>query len=440
MSMSAHQLVLRLLSGTHRGAEIPLTAGEYLIGCSEQCDIVLADDAIAPRHAKLAIGESGLILTPLAEPLWVAGQAVAHSPMAIGRLQLITVGSTNLSVGFAAEDWSQLDRPAVTAQNSPATPAAAAGLSALAQLLGLPVLTRLTSGLRPQRLYSLGAAVLLLSCVLVVVGTANTKPVRQARDLNMPLAQAHRIVERLGLPNITVEPDQRGIITISGYVDDHAQALQVKKALSPLGAKASTNIKVDSDLVEMASGMLREMNITTLRVSGVKAGVVKVDGYINQLETWNSFHDTLRQDVAGIQSVNYEDIETLDQRLQALQALLAEKGLSKKLKIIVGDGTLTVSGAVNPEGLKLWKNVERTYKKRYGGQPALRAQINQAPDLNLAIRGVSIGAAPFVVTKEGNKYMEGSTLGGGYIISAILPDRIVLLRNNQETVYYLGGK
>lgn len=46
-------LELRILSGLHRGASLPLGGERYVIGASEDADVVLLDPGVADRHAML---------------------------------------------------------------------------------------------------------------------------------------------------------------------------------------------------------------------------------------------------------------------------------------------------------------------------------------------------------------------------------------------------
>ncbi|MDD7990682.1 FHA domain-containing protein, partial [Achromobacter xylosoxidans] len=51
-------LELRVLSGLHRDARC-LAADGAVLGADPACDIVLADDGMGPRAARLRIGETG---------------------------------------------------------------------------------------------------------------------------------------------------------------------------------------------------------------------------------------------------------------------------------------------------------------------------------------------------------------------------------------------
>jgi type III secretion protein D len=53
---------LRILSGLHRGATLPLEEYSYVIGAGEDADVVLVDPEIEPRHATLTLTGNGWTL------------------------------------------------------------------------------------------------------------------------------------------------------------------------------------------------------------------------------------------------------------------------------------------------------------------------------------------------------------------------------------------
>lgn len=57
-------LELRILSGYHRGATLPLGDEALVIGADEDADVVLADPGVAARHAQLSRSDAGWVLTP----------------------------------------------------------------------------------------------------------------------------------------------------------------------------------------------------------------------------------------------------------------------------------------------------------------------------------------------------------------------------------------
>ena len=63
---------LKVFSGPHLGAEIPLNPGTFIIGSNASCDIILQDSAIAPRHLQIivpAINGEGIQIKTLDAPV-----------------------------------------------------------------------------------------------------------------------------------------------------------------------------------------------------------------------------------------------------------------------------------------------------------------------------------------------------------------------------------
>ncbi|HJV73235.1 MAG TPA: FHA domain-containing protein [Noviherbaspirillum sp.] len=56
---------LRILSGLHRGATLPLDDHPHVLGASDEVDVVLVDPGIEPQHATLKLSETGWSLTEL---------------------------------------------------------------------------------------------------------------------------------------------------------------------------------------------------------------------------------------------------------------------------------------------------------------------------------------------------------------------------------------
>ena len=56
---------LKIATGLHSGASLELTAAEYLIGCGDDCDIVLRDSHVAARHCSLTRSWSGFSVQDL---------------------------------------------------------------------------------------------------------------------------------------------------------------------------------------------------------------------------------------------------------------------------------------------------------------------------------------------------------------------------------------
>ena len=69
---------LTIESGLHQGATIALAARAYVIGSGDDCDIVLRDSTLAPRHCLLKRGWSGFTLQDLRDEKPILPQATEY--------------------------------------------------------------------------------------------------------------------------------------------------------------------------------------------------------------------------------------------------------------------------------------------------------------------------------------------------------------------------
>ncbi|MGB4876459.1 MAG: EscD/YscD/HrpQ family type III secretion system periplasmic domain-containing protein, partial [Candidatus Competibacter sp.] len=58
----------------------------------------------------------------------------------------------------------------------------------------------------------------------------------------------------------------------------------------------------------------------------------------------------------------------------------------------------------------------------------------------LAIKSVSLGAVRFVVTADGAKYLEGASLGNGFILKAIQDDGLILSDGDRDIIQDFGRR
>ncbi|MBO4287639.1 MAG: hypothetical protein J5985_05685, partial [Kiritimatiellae bacterium] len=96
------KFILKILQGANAGAEIALAEGSVTFGTSDQCDIVLADSALAGEAFALETTADGVSFRALPD-----GEAK--------RLELyrpVTEGGTTFAVGVDGEPWREPPPPA----------------------------------------------------------------------------------------------------------------------------------------------------------------------------------------------------------------------------------------------------------------------------------------------------------------------------------------
>lgn len=119
--------VFELFSGLHAGARIELTEGDWVIGSDDSCDLILADEGFAPRHASVSVksGEVGIV-TLDGKVTTLDGRAVVNEVWLKGSVLLFGT----VAVAWGAPDdsddyWSDL-RSRWRETLTPSAPAASA--------------------------------------------------------------------------------------------------------------------------------------------------------------------------------------------------------------------------------------------------------------------------------------------------------------------------
>lgn len=110
-------LELRILSGYHRGATLPLGAEPLAIGGSEDADVVLADPGLAGHHARLAPDGGAWVLEPVDGPVRGDADNAEQERIALGDGGFARVGPIWLTVCAAASPWQ--DPPPAPADPAP---------------------------------------------------------------------------------------------------------------------------------------------------------------------------------------------------------------------------------------------------------------------------------------------------------------------------------
>src|SRR5207302_7693777 len=65
-AMSERGFALRFISGKYQGGEYPLPAtGELIIGRSSELGMVLIEDMVSRKHARMTFGDSGITISDL---------------------------------------------------------------------------------------------------------------------------------------------------------------------------------------------------------------------------------------------------------------------------------------------------------------------------------------------------------------------------------------
>lgn len=267
----------RITSGLHRGASMELTGSDYLIGSSDDCDVVLSDAAVSAHHCRLAREWSGFCVRDLrtGPPQLVTPQTVAYEG-----------GSIEARYEVGGVEF-------ILRQESPPSEAARA---------------------REMRKQSLSWAILLfviLGVVLAVVAvTGARRAVTQSPTaLDLWIGAGDRALAAQGFGSVHFGSDPRGEPQVRGLVTDLAEKQRLQAwLLGSLYSKAHLNVHLASDLIEQVRRALAD---ETLKV-GLRDARLDIEGRTSRLELKKRIR-ALTEDLQGTvpveDRVQYVDVQ-----------------------------------------------------------------------------------------------------------------------------------
>lgn len=171
---------LRVLSGLHQGAALPLFGEQWSIGAHADADLLLNDGGIAEHHARLRLLHGCWSVQAEAGLIQGADGLILAQITDLALNTVFSIGAVRLCVTLADHPWPQAPAP----QPAPSAPDNAAPLA----------LT--LSSISPSRQKHLISLVLVCAVIIVALGVASTGE-REAQASLMPAADQKR---ELGSP------------------------------------------------------------------------------------------------------------------------------------------------------------------------------------------------------------------------------------------------
>lgn len=370
--------VLRIVSGLHTGGSRPLSAQEtVLIGSSGDCDIVLSDPNVAPRHAFLTRMGGTVSLRALDAPLFIDGQTLnPGDPAELSAMQRVDLGGASFAVG-AAEDpgWATM----LPNLGESARPAKA-----------------------PMRHLPLIAGLAALSLVSVAIAAA-VMPGFEKKPTPTELAQP--LIKEFSIAGGRLVENEDGSLVLSGTVKDAATREMIRKRLATDQVDARLDLRTGDDIAADVREVLRSQGLST-QTRYLGNGDVEVSGrFADEEQFKRAVASRAMQDVNGVRRVIPRNLD--ESHVAAGPAVAAPEEPKKAVpaeptrivKIVRGDSPHVVDvngvqyavGDTLPDGRDLIAIGDKvwTLNKLTGLTEQIKAQPLTAQELAIAS-----GAAP----------------------------------------------
>jgi len=276
MTTSQNQKRLRILNGTHAGAYLDLSAGNYTIGHADECDVSIADwqfDTLALR-----VGTDGVALAE-----WTRG-----SPQSLRFDDFVPIdfGGVRVCTGPSGADWP--DDAALLAATRAVAPSGS--LAAVRQ--------RLVA--RPSRAVP-GAVAVIVALVsagwLVQASSKSSEPA--APTLEMTRDTLQRSLDGVAAGRLTVRIAQGNTLSVDGLIDNPEQARAVSSAIKavPLRWPLQQHVSVATDVAESIRGAV---GVAGAQISYRGAGVFSFTARATDVAATQAAIDRVTADLSPV--------------------------------------------------------------------------------------------------------------------------------------------
>lgn len=437
------QVELRVLVGPQAGSSLSLGMGDYSLGTSDECEIILIGSRLEPIHARLSVDGDQITVKPAEGKVCDAqGNEILDSfPLTLG--MPVDLGGVWVSVDSVDARWPDpadvLPTPVspspveqtVTegeAQTRPADNPASrlrnrAKITLIISAVGLTLIV--LAGI------SLAAWMIEQQTHPEVVATVS-KPVVPTIPVNQQ--KILQIIQNLDLArSVEMKISDKGSIRVSGYLPDDTTKKRLIQALDNVSPSPKTELYVDSELLEASKKILADKldpARAKLKAESVTHGVLKVRGAVSMQTAKENAYEMVKSEVPGLRQIDGVILQA-DDLPQQFQEKIISAGLVKKLQVVSRQPEFVLRGTMTEEDLRNWETVLTEFNEDYGKILPIRATIRviqKKSPFNVQI--VVGGNMPFVITESGQRVTRGGDINGHTLMT--IKDTEVIFDGNEK--------
>lgn len=442
MSAAHHQVELRVLLGPQAGSRLVLSPGEYVIGTSDACAVILSGAHVEPIHAAIVIGEDSVVVEARDGTLRDASGVDLAGPTAIELGEVIRVGAVWIAVDERDAPWPETE--ALGANSTPPVDGAASAVRVGSRTppddTGPWVAA--TSGATVTRAVAVFLAVCFVAglfyCVRVLLSDEPSPAVprvlaTKGPSLEQRLKDIVKRVDKQG--HLTVARSKSGGWKVSGVLPTTAERRAATDALGDVDPLPELDVTSDEELLAQATSTLatnapgRE---AWIRVVSLGDGALQLVGAAREA----SYVDVARSAISGIRGARRVDSGVLlPQALpKELVDRIAAAGLTACLKFTVEPMGAQVTGTPTEEQISTWQTVAEAFHVDFGDVLPLHVAFTRpALQLPFGIKTIVGGAAPFVLTTTHQHLAPGGAVDG-YTLTSIDATSVVFDGKQRLTV------
>jgi type III secretion protein D len=444
-------LELRIFTGVHAGARERLAAGECVLGSDGDCDFVITDAGIAPRHARLSAADGTWQLQWLTEPddaprvSLVPGSAVQMGPVIFALDEASAPWPAAEQIALLQRAQPMAAVAAVVADPPDPQPAAAGEQAAMATVAALGPTTQ------PRRTaawWIAGFAAVLSAAALVawpMTRMAHPPDAPSARSPVAPPQQRDAIDKVLASLSLTqrasVAPVGAGWEVRAAYLtEEETEGLAM--ALSRLNPRPGLKVTSEHELRQQVGETLARVAPgapDTVRAQYLGDAKFRLEGRVAAPKERDLLLEALK---AAFPQVRAWEVQLLVPEEVAVR--LVEQLRADGYDDVAGrwdNGIFVIRAGLTPQQVPRWERALVAALARHtvpmraemtlhdARNPVLPAQAR----LPFQVRSVVGGETPYVVLADGGKLLVDGQRDG-WKLAAIEAERVVFENGTKRAV------
>jgi type III secretion system YscD/HrpQ family protein len=469
---------LKVLTGNHIGAEIPIANGEYIVGKDFECDIVLTDDSLSENEFKIIIKEDNTIFVEsLSEKPIVIANNIANLDAKLHYYDVFTTNSVFFAIGPDDTTWPKLQIPEINnnidlddniddikdSADSSATKDHQEedndkNDNKLTQ--DQNSIDKDTAGdkksVNNQKktafLKIATTSIILLIITILFLTNRYDDNISNIENKTNILEIAKQIKNELNIKHIKFKKATNDLLLITGYCQSYTQERQLYRKLNKSNIKFNTKIYLMSDIFEKAKLELNAVSSENLQLEMDNTpGNLTLKGYTKTIDEKNKVIVLLKDKVEGLITI-IDQVETFDTRLSILNNLIGQQGFGANIQVIAhSNQEIVLKGRLLEENqVYKIKKLINEFNTNYNNNPLIKLETSYAgkiiqieeesqENIILNIKSINVGKIPYIILQDNSKYLIGSLINNKYKIEDISIDYLLLNKKGKKINYYLGG-
>jgi len=443
-------LELRVLYGPQAGSSLPLAPGEYLLGTSDDCAILLAGPHMKEHHALLTIDDRGAVLKPVDGAVCDAmGHEIADELVLTSGLP-VELGGVSIAVDGADARWPAPQSVAPMAAAAPAPEGADAQADSPAAepepvaskwaAVQSEVLQRLRLVSKPLRRLGLGLAATagLTTLAFSLAGwmegeaaaplasnisadasaaPATTEPAEPAADAP-PRALSDLITQINASKVLNVTRRQDGRWLVAGYVRTAALRQSLLDSLQGLSPPPEVTVYAEDELIAAAAQALNshdDLNDAWLQIESSGEGTLRLVGAAHRAQQVDAAKAALLAEIAGVRQVD-SAVLLPGELLANLKEQIRAAGLANRVVFAKESPEVVLKGKLSTDELERWNTLYAAFVEAYGDVLPVDASLDdtsvQTQRPGPGVKTIVGGAVPYIVTDTGVRVNRGGDFNG----------------------------